>query len=120
MKTLVRVDTARGQKDRHFSRAREGDVACEAEARQQSAKNVAEAKGAEVAAMSMTDELDRLKSRAIGRYISRTPKRYSSTCDKAEQCCGCPKRPPTLCCSRAVAGRNDEIRKIDVSHCGTQ
>ena len=49
MKTLVRVDTGRGQKDRHFSRAREGDVACEGEARQQSVKNVAEAKGAEVA-----------------------------------------------------------------------
>ena len=49
MITLVRVDTVRDQKDRHFSRARGGDVACEGEATQQSAKNVADATGAEVA-----------------------------------------------------------------------
>ena len=38
MKTLAWVDTAREQKDRHFSRAREGEVACERETRQQSAR----------------------------------------------------------------------------------
>ena len=31
-----------------------------------------------------------------------------------------PRRPPTYCCSRAVAGRNDEVRKIDASHCRRQ
>ena len=31
MKTLMRVDTACEQRDRHFSRAREGEVACERE-----------------------------------------------------------------------------------------
>ena len=31
MKTLTRVDTAREQRDRHFSRTREGEAACERE-----------------------------------------------------------------------------------------
>ena len=38
MKTLVRMETARDQKDRHFSRAREGDKWCERETKQQLAR----------------------------------------------------------------------------------
>ena len=37
MKTLVRVDTAREQRDRPFSRAREGEVACDMRKRNQTA-----------------------------------------------------------------------------------
>ena len=40
--------------------------------------------------------------------------------NNAEQCCGCPKQPPTFHCSRAIARRNDEVRKSDASHCGKQ
>ena len=39
---------------------------------------------------------------------------------QAEQCCGCPRRPPTFYCSNAVARRNDEVRKADASHCEKQ
>ena len=40
--------------------------------------------------------------------------------NNAEQCCGCPKRPLTCYCSRAVAGCNDEVSKTGASHCGKQ
>ena len=63
MKTRVRVDTAREQRDRPFSRAREGEVACKRETRQllswittASSANVAEARVAEFAEESYQEE----------------------------------------------------------------
>ena len=95
MKTLVRVDTAREQRDRPFSRAREGEVACDMRKRNQTAiefdhdsKQRKPSQKRElqnlpmnairrrrsclycIAMMSMKDELDPPKSKAVGRYTS--------------------------------------------------
>ena len=40
--------------------------------------------------------------------LSWTPKVFEHM-RQAEQCCGCPRRPPTFYCSRAVAGCSDEV-----------
>ena len=43
-----------------------------------------------------------------------------STCKTIRSDVVLARRPPTLCCSRAVARYNDEVRKTDASHCGKQ
>ena len=72
-----------------------------------------------IAAMSMTDELDRLKSRAIGRYIS-LERRNGIRVHATKRSNAVVAKTPTLHCSRAVAGRNDEVWKTDANHCGRQ
>ena len=128
MKTLVWVDTAREQRDTHFSRAREGEVACERETRQllsvimtATRANVAEAKGAEVAdntirrkrscyhgtaAMSMKDELES----NWPEHLSRTLKVFKYMRQSGAML-WLPRRPPTFYCSRAVARCNNEVRR---------
>ena len=66
-----------------------------------------------------------VQSRRPGRWIGKADHLYLTWSiilehfrNIADQWFCCPKRPPTFYCSRAVARRNDEVRKADASHCG--
>ena len=62
-----------------------------------------------IAAMSMKDELDRLKSRAIGQYLLDAEVLQVHATKRSHAVVA--QTPPTLYCSRAFARRNKEVRR---------